>query len=222
MAGSFLYTISKNEPCQVVPPTHLPWHAAYPTPRSFAASLSCQGSLQCFREGKLPGKGVALVEGLATHVFWGILGMPIQRRLTRVAGDTIKRSLNLPAQSLYPAVPTLYSLLLISNVQTRCLVLRSVSVLWTKGKNIILFSLYLGPPGGRGMRAASWFVGYIVEQGETSMKSLTLEGGIKGWAMAGSEHTELMSVMYQCGRSSCLENWSGGYSYPVSFVPITD
>ena len=139
MAGSFLYTISKNEPCQVVPPTHLPWHAAYPTPRSFAASLSCQGSLQCFREGKLPGKGVALVEGLATHVFWGILGMPIQRRLTRVAGGTIKRSLNPPAQSLYPAVPTLYSLLLISNVQTRCLVLRSVSVLWTKGRKYYPF-----------------------------------------------------------------------------------
>ena len=61
MAESFLDTINKNEPCQVMPPTNLPWHAAYPTPRSFAASLSRQGLLQWFREGKLPGKGFALV-----------------------------------------------------------------------------------------------------------------------------------------------------------------
>ena len=32
-----------------------------------------------------------------------------------------------------------------------------------------------------------------MEQGESSMKSLVLEGGIRGWATAGSEYTELMS-----------------------------
>lgn len=135
-----------------------------------------------------------------------MLGVPIQRRLTRVAGRYYQKVIESSSPELISSHSNSLLLLLISKAKHVVWYCGQFLFCGPKEENIILFSLYLGPPGGRGMRAASWFVGYIVEQGETSMKSLTLEGGIKGWAMAGSEHTELMSVMYQCGRSSCLEN----------------
>jgi arsenical-resistance protein 2 len=39
---------------------------------------------------------------------------------------------------------------------------------------------------------------FIKEQGHPSMKSFMLIGGIKGWAKAGAEYTELMDE-YQKG-----------------------
>ncbi|CAK39153.1 uncharacterized protein An05g01180 [Aspergillus niger] len=78
-------------------------------------------------------------------------------------GGTIRGSINLPAQTLYPMIPTIYSLLSQSPVKE-----------------------------GRGVRAASWFADYIELQGETRLRSLVLEGGIKGWATAGKEYTDLM------------------------------
>ena len=50
----------------------------------------------------------------------------------------------------------------------------------------------LGSSKGRGTRAASWFADYIEQQGETQLRSLVLDGGIKGWAASGQEYTDLM------------------------------
>ncbi|GLA28332.1 hypothetical protein AnigIFM63326_005904 [Aspergillus niger] len=69
-------------------------------------------------------------------------------------------------------IPTIYSLLSQSPVK---------EVVW-----------YCGSSKGRGVRAASWFADYIELQGETRLRSLVLEGGIKGWATAGKEYTDLM------------------------------
>ena len=44
----------------------------------------------------------------------------------------------------------------------------------------------------RGVRAANWFAEYLEEQKNTKIKSLVLEGGIKGWATAGKDYTRLM------------------------------
>lgn len=52
--------------------------------------------------------------------------------------------------------------------------------------------LAVGTSRGRGNRAAGWFADYIAEQGDTVMRSCTLEDGIKGWALAGEEYVELM------------------------------
>lgn len=49
-----------------------------------------------------------------------------------------------------------------------------------------------GSSQGRGTRAANWFADYLKEQRDGEMKSLVLEGGIKGWAAAGHDYTQLM------------------------------
>ncbi|CAG7941794.1 unnamed protein product [Penicillium nalgiovense] len=49
-----------------------------------------------------------------------------------------------------------------------------------------------GSSRGRGVRAANWFAEYVEGQKDMIMKSLVLEGGIKGWATAGKDYTQLM------------------------------
>ncbi|EAU36660.1 conserved hypothetical protein [Aspergillus terreus NIH2624] len=75
--------------------TEKPWHAAFPAPRNTAASITREEVLQWMREGKEPGKDYVLVD----------------LRRNDHEGGTIRGSLNLPAQSLYPSLPTVYSLL---------------------------------------------------------------------------------------------------------------
>ncbi|OQE31147.1 hypothetical protein PENFLA_c002G03976 [Penicillium flavigenum] len=135
----------------------LPWHAAYPAPRAAAPSISREELVQWIRDGKQAGKDFILVD----------------LRRTDYEGGTIQGSLNLPAQSLYPTIPTLYSLVSNSSVKY---------VIW-----------YCGSSAGRGTRAAGWFADYLKDQQDTEVKSLVLSGGIKGWAAAGPEYTSLMT-----------------------------
>lgn len=53
---------------------------------------------------------------------------------------------------------------------------------------------FTGSSRGRGTRAAASFADYISEHGsaEDGMESVILEGGIKGWATAGTEFVEYM------------------------------
>ncbi|BCS05478.1 putative arsenate reductase (Arc2) [Aspergillus luchuensis] len=134
----------------------LPWHAAYPTPRSTAVGIRREELLGWFRSGRQPGRDFLLID----------------LRRTDFEGGTIRGSINLPAQTLYPAIPTLYSLLSQS---------QATKVIW-----------YCGSSKGRGVRAASWFADYIEQQQDTRMRSLVLEGGIKGWVAAGKEYTDFM------------------------------
>lgn len=50
----------------------------------------------------------------------------------------------------------------------------------------------IGSCGGRGTRAAGWFADYLEKVNDTSIKSMILEGGIKGWVAAGPEYTNLI------------------------------
>jgi arsenical-resistance protein 2 len=45
---------------------------------------------------------------------------------------------------------------------------------------------------GRGPRAAGWFADHLLERGDSTVQSLVLEGGIKGWATSGAEYVQLM------------------------------
>ncbi|KAJ5416065.1 major facilitator superfamily domain-containing protein, partial [Penicillium sp. CMV-2018d] len=128
----------------------------YPTPSTIAGSISRLELLRWFQEGKRIGKDFVLVD----------------LRRTDFEGGTIRGSLNLPAQSLYPTIPTLYSIISQGRV---------ANVVW-----------YCGSSRGRGVRAANWFAEYLQEQKDTKIRSLVLEGGIKGWAAAGKDYTRLM------------------------------
>lgn len=96
----------------------------------------------------------------------------VDLRRTDHEGGTIRGSINLPAQSLWPTIPTLYSILKAASVR---------KVIW-----------YCSSSRGRGNRAAGWFADYISDQGDGDMRSLVLVNGIKGWATAGPEYTEWM------------------------------
>ncbi|KAI9826199.1 MAG: hypothetical protein M1826_006714 [Phylliscum demangeonii] len=93
-------------------------------------------------------------------------------------GGTISGSINLPAQSLYPTLPTLYTLFKAAGVGM---------VIW-----------YCGSSQGRGPRAAAWFDDLLQDRADSSMKSVVLAGGIKGWVGAGPECVALMRG-YQSG-----------------------
>ncbi|KAJ5374676.1 hypothetical protein N7517_006682, partial [Penicillium concentricum] len=121
-----------------------------------AGSISRLELLRWFQEGKRIGKDFVLVD----------------LRRTDFEGGTIRGSLNLPAQSLQPTIPTLYSVLSQGRI---------TNVVW-----------YCGSSRGRGVRAANWFAEYLEEQKDIKMKSLVLEGGIKGWKTAGKDYTQLM------------------------------
>ncbi|KAL4892741.1 Rhodanese-like domain-containing protein [Aspergillus ambiguus] len=133
-----------------------PWHAAFPAPRNTAASITREEVLQWMREGKQAGKDYVLVD----------------LRRNDFEGGTIRGSLNLPAQSLYPSLPTVYSLLSAGGVK---------HILW-----------YCGSSSGRGTRAANWFADFLEDRNDSSIRSLVLQGGIKGWVGAGPEYQELM------------------------------
>ncbi|PWW76566.1 hypothetical protein C7212DRAFT_319863 [Tuber magnatum] len=134
-----------------------PWHIAYPKPVSEAVFLPRSTVLEWFSsEDKLPGKHFALVD----------------LRRNDHEGGTIKTSINLPAQSMHPSIPTLYTLFS------------------SAGISAVVF--YCGSSQGRGSRAASWMQDYINEKGDKDMKSFALEGGIKGWVKEGGKLLEMI------------------------------
>lgn len=103
-------------------------------------------------------------------------------------GGTIRGSINLPAQSLWPTIPALYEMFKAANLRR---------VIWYCGRSPPalyfpqFFKLTLaGSSRGRGNRAASWFADYIAEKGDGGMNSLVLLGGIKGWVTAGGEYIQ--------------------------------
>ncbi|KAK2686434.1 hypothetical protein QWA68_015156 [Fusarium oxysporum] len=142
-----------------------PWHAAYPPPlNKTPAAMTRQAVLEMMKDSKnIAGKNYVLID--------------LRRADHEVAptfriGGTIRGSINLPAQSLYPTIQTLYSLFKSAGVQ---------KVIW-----------YCSSSRGRGLRAAGWFKDHLDERGDSDMESVILFEGIAGWAKAGSEFVEWM------------------------------
>ncbi|KAI5862480.1 Rhodanese-like domain-containing protein [Durotheca rogersii] len=134
-----------------------PWYAAFPEPKDAApAALSRDAVLQRLRDSAPGDRAFVLVD---------------VRRADH-EGGTVRGSLNLPAQSLYPSLPTLHRVFKAAGVR---------EVIW-----------YCGSSRGRGTRAAAWFRDYLEAQGETAIASVILSEGIKGWAAAGPEFVAWM------------------------------
>jgi len=148
--------MATNNPSVSAPATEKSWHAAYPAPKTTAAVMTRETLLSWMQEGKVAGKDFVLVD----------------LRRTDFEGGTIRGSINLPAQSLYSTIPSLYTLFSTAGVR---------SVIW-----------YCGSSRGRGNRAAGWFADYIKDQNNTEMESRTLQEGIKGWATGGDVYVEMM------------------------------
>lgn len=131
-------------------------YAAFPAPKSTAQFLPRTAMLELLKSpSHTAGRDFLLVD---------------LRRADHVGG-TIQSSMNLPAQTLHPSIPTLYALATAAGVTT------------------VIF--YCGSSAGRGARAAAWLQDHIDQLG-SELKSVALEGGIKGWVKAGDEYTALM------------------------------
>jgi len=140
-----------------------PWHAAYPAPRTTNPPSVSRAELRAWlKEGQTPGVNFVLVD----------------LRRNDHEGGTIRGAINLPAQTLYPSIPTLYNVFSRAGIQ---------EIIW-----------YCGSSRGRGTRAAGWFNDYLEDHNDTIMKSYTLLEGIKGWVHGGKEYIEMMDE-YQEG-----------------------
>ncbi|KAM0332590.1 hypothetical protein ACHAQA_002874 [Verticillium albo-atrum] len=137
--------------------TTAPWHAAFPSPNHEPAALPASAVLALLKEET----------GAAPKDF-----ILVDLRRNDHEGGTIRSSLNLPAQSLHPSIPTLYDTFHAAGTKT---------VIW-----------YCGSSRGRGTRAAGWLGDEIARRGDGEMKSVILEGGIKGWVAGGEEFTAHM------------------------------
>lgn len=101
-------------------------------------------------------------------------------------GGTIHSSINIPAQTLYPSLEALYSLVTAAKIP------------------LVIF--YCGSSQGRGTRAAGWLADFIDDKAESqtshggsepkssepAVQSVILQGGIKGWVRGGAEYTKWM------------------------------
>ena len=90
-------------------PKEAPWHAAFPAPKSSPDSVQKEELLAWLQEGKQGGKDFVLVD----------------LRRNDYEGGTIRGSINLPAQSLYPTIPYLYNLFVAAEIR---------HVMWYCGK----------------------------------------------------------------------------------------
>ncbi|KAG4267537.1 major facilitator superfamily transporter [Fusarium proliferatum] len=158
-----------------------PWHAAYPPPlNKTPAAMTRQAVLEMMKDSKnIAGKNYVLFdlrrtdhEVAPTFAFPDITITRVSAHHSIMQGGTIRGSINLPAQSLYPTIKTLYNLFKAAGVQ---------KVIW-----------YCSSSRGRGSRAAGWFKDHLDEQGDKHMESVILFEGITGWAKAGGEFVEWM------------------------------
>ncbi|KAL2021836.1 hypothetical protein VTK56DRAFT_6610 [Thermocarpiscus australiensis] len=133
-----------------------PWYAAYPAPESETSFIPRGQVLEMLKTSPLGSRDFVLVD----------------LRRNDFEGGTIRGSINLPAQSLYLTLPTVYAMF--------------------KAAGIHKVIFYCGSSRGRGSRAASWLADHIDKANDKEMKSLALLEGIKGWAAAGDEYVAWM------------------------------
>ncbi|KAJ9130440.1 hypothetical protein NKR23_g12202 [Pleurostoma richardsiae] len=151
--------MASSQQTSTAPEALAPWYAAYPAPRnSQPAAITREKLLKMIKGSEsVAGKDFILVD----------------LRRTDYQGGTIHGSINLPAQSLHPTIPTLYSMFKAAGIS---------KVIW-----------YCSSSRGRGARAAAWFSDYADDRGDSDIHSLILFEGINGWATAGGEFVKLMN-----------------------------
>ncbi|OAQ62570.1 rhodanese-like domain-containing protein [Purpureocillium lilacinum] len=141
-----------------VEPNELPhWFAAYPPPTNLQSKTVTREDLrQWILKGEGKGQDFIIVDV----------------RRDDHQGGTIKGAINLPAQTIYSAIPTLYALFKAAGVK---------KAIWTCTTS-----------RKRGNWVAGWFADFITEMGDSNMESYALFEGLLGWAIAGKDFTDLM------------------------------
>jgi arsenical-resistance protein 2 len=89
------------------------WYDAYPAPRrKFSPIISRQELRDLLAEGKIPGRDIILIDlRREDHEAPSAPLIVCHSNLSdNLQGGTIRGSINLPAQSLYSELPTLYTL----------------------------------------------------------------------------------------------------------------
>lgn len=176
-------------------PPDSPWDPAYPVAKNQNPSTITRSEvLKMLREGKQPGKDFVLVDlrredrtVSCSNTY--SQSIDISSNALCLQGGTVRGSINLPAQSLYPAIPTLYTMFTTAKIG---------SVIWYCGELRVDFASeysdrsWPGSSKHRGLRGAAWMDDYIKERGDPSLRSLVLLDGIRGWANAGTEYTAFM------------------------------
>ncbi|KAK0741591.1 arsenate reductase [Apiosordaria backusii] len=140
--------------------TKCTWFEAYPPPKNRQSeTVTRDGLRQWILEDQSPDKKFIVVDV----------------RREDHEGGTIKRAINLPAQTIYPSLPTtLYRYALIKAAGIK-------RVIWTCTTS-----------RKRGNLAAGWFADLLSEKGDSEIESFALLEGILGWPTAGEEFTNLM------------------------------
>jgi arsenical-resistance protein 2 len=136
--------------------TELPWHAAFPNPKSVAGAVSREQVLQWLQQGKSDFILIDLrrtdcdVSGTFRYYFFldFVLNLMEPLLLTeRAKGGIIRGSINLPAQSLYYTIPALYKLFKAANL---------AKVIWFCGEPSCSFTPLYEP---QHQGSANWEVG---------------------------------------------------------------
>lgn len=111
---------------------------------------------------------------------------PPTSSLTGTQGGTIAGSINLPAQSLYPSLPTVYNLVKAAGIPR---VIWYCGMLRCGASDVGCLALIrvTGSSRGRGTRAAAWFADILAAEEDCNVESLILTDGVAGWASAGEE-----------------------------------
>ncbi|KAL5610856.1 hypothetical protein FOBRF1_006973 [Fusarium oxysporum] len=130
-----------------------PWFEAYPAPKNLQSKTATREELrQWILDGQKPGKDFLLVDV----------------RRDDHEGGTIRDAINLPAQSVYSSILTLYVLFKAAGIKK---VQRLVS---------------------EATRLLGGYTDFIQGKGDSDIESYALFEGVLGWATAGREFTDLM------------------------------
>ncbi|KAK2591266.1 hypothetical protein QQS21_011047 [Conoideocrella luteorostrata] len=163
-------------------PAAAPWHAAYPTPRKTEPAIMSRDELLSL---------ITKINGSVTKYF-----ILIDLRRTDNEGGMIQGSINLPAQSLYPTIPTLYNIFKAAGLRKIiwfcCKTAQMTHPKIAKIPSVLTLMGIAASSRGRGSRAALWFQDFLDDHGDSYMESLILADGIKGWATAGDDFVQWM------------------------------
>lgn len=147
-----------------------PWWAAFPEPSSRPDNIEpSKVFAQLEEQSKSPGKPRDF--------------LLVDVRRTDWTGGTVESSINLPAHSFYPTRKIVYDLCKQAGIKTVIFYCGQshTSLYYLPDAACSLRSPLAGSSNGRGPRCAAWMQDFINDAGDTSIQSLVLTGGIRGW-----------------------------------------
>jgi arsenical-resistance protein 2 len=143
-----------------------PWYNAFPEPKAKPGTIE-------------PSEVAALLEAQQQHSDTPRDFLLVDVRRTDFEGGTVTTSINLPAQSLYPTRKQVYDLAKQAGTKKLIFYCGEYIPAWKSASEPNLTTT--GSSNGRGPRCAAWMQDFINETGDANIKSLVLNGGIRGW-----------------------------------------